>query len=207
MNERLALIVYDMQFAVVQQIRNKDVIAKVRIVLDAARDRGCPVFFTRHMWLPTNIMGAGQLRRVSAWHPEATDPRAVEPPFRPGDADWQIVPDLEPRADEVVLDKITMSCFEGTFLPIALRDAGINTFAIAGIALEVGIEPSVKHGLDLNFIPIVIEDACGYKDDAARRRCLEGFAFTGEVEITDAQTFARTLMKQDESAAAGGYND
>lgn len=194
MNERLAVIIYDMQAGVVEQIPNgAEIVAAVWRVLDAARASGSSIFFTRHMWLPARAMGTGQLRRVLAWHPDATDPRTVPPPFKPGDAAWQIVPQLAPNEDEVVIDKITMSCFAGTFLEIALRDAGINAFAICGIALEIGIEPSVMHALDLNFIPIVVEDACGYRDEAAKRRCIEGFSFTGEVEVTSSHAFTARL--------------
>ena len=48
--------------------------------------------------------------------------------------------------DEAILDKITMSAFEGTPLSIALRDCGLIAFAIAGVAVEIGIEPTVRHG-------------------------------------------------------------
>ena len=75
------------------------------------------------------------------------------------------MPELEPREGEVVVDKITMSAFEGTFLNLAMRDAGIDSFLIAGIALEIGIEPTAQQGLDLNYLPVVITDACGWKTE------------------------------------------
>jgi biuret amidohydrolase len=59
-----------------------------------------------------------------------------------------------------------MSAFEATPLAIALRDCGLNTFAIVGVALEIGIEPTVRQGADLGFIPIVA-DACGSGDAEA----------------------------------------
>jgi Isochorismatase family len=37
-----------------------------------------------------------------------------------------------------------MSAFEDTFLNAALRDLGINSFAVCGITTEVGIEPTVR---------------------------------------------------------------
>jgi nicotinamidase-related amidase len=44
-----------------------------------------------------------------------------------------------------------MSAFEGPPLDIALRDCGIDTFAVVGIAIEIGIEPTVRHGADLGY--------------------------------------------------------
>ena len=51
--------------------------------------------------------------------------------------------------------------------PFALRDQGIRSFAICGNATEVGIEPTVRQGADLGYVPVVIEDACGAGDEAA----------------------------------------
>ena len=94
---------------------------------------------------------------------------------------FQIVPELEPREGEVVVDKITMSTFEGTFLNLALRDACIDSFLMAGIALEIGIEPTVRQGLDLNYLPVVITDACGSKTEDLKHRSLATLDETGEV--------------------------
>jgi hypothetical protein len=51
------------------------------------------------------------------------------------------VREVAPIAGDVILDKITMSAFESTFPNLALRDAQLESFIIAGIAMEVGIEP------------------------------------------------------------------
>jgi len=87
------------------------------------------------------------------------DPAMTKPLFRQGSPRWEIVPELAPREDEVVIDKITMSCFESTYLNLALRDAHLDSFIIAGIALEVGIEPTLRHALDLNYCPVLVADA------------------------------------------------
>ena len=60
-----------------------------------------------------------------------------------------------------MIDKITMSAFEGTPLDIVLRDCGVRAYLIAGVAIEVGIEPTVRHSADLGYIPVVVRDACG----------------------------------------------
>jgi nicotinamidase-related amidase len=91
-----------------------------------------------------------------------------------------------------VLDKITMSAFEGTPLSIVLRDCGITAVALAGIALEVGIEPTVRHAADLGLIPVIITDACGSGDHKAAQRSLESLEFEGNAVITDVATFVET---------------
>jgi biuret amidohydrolase len=69
---------------------------------------------------------------------------------------------MNPQPSEAIFDKITMSAFEGMPLDIALGDCGVRAFVIAGIAMEIGIEPSARHGADLGYIPVVIKDACGF---------------------------------------------
>jgi nicotinamidase-related amidase len=62
---RLALVVYDMQVGILNQIENGGQITKkVGQVLEACRKASVRVFFTRHMSLPKELMGTSQLRMV-----------------------------------------------------------------------------------------------------------------------------------------------
>jgi len=44
-------------------------------------------------------------------------------------------------------EQITTSAFVGTPLDIVLCDCGIESFAIVGIALEIGSEPTMRHAM------------------------------------------------------------
>jgi nicotinamidase-related amidase len=108
---------------------------------------------------------------------------------------FEIIPELKPSADEAVFDKITMSAFEGTPLEIALRDCGIRSFLIAGIALEIGIDPTCRHGADLGFTPILVRDACGFGDATAAERSVASLAYMGDTVVTDMKTVCEILAK------------
>jgi len=191
--DELALLIYDMQIGIAGQLKNAEtIIASVGSVLKAAREARMRVFFTRHMSLPLVLMGAFQLRMAMAWQ-RVDEPSLVKPAFLRDSPGFQIVPELTPLASEVIFDKITMSAFEGTPVNIALRDCGIKAVAIAGIALEVGIEPTVRHAIDLGFIPVIISDACGVGNEEAGRRSLESLAFEGNALITDVGTFVELI--------------
>lgn len=184
--DRMALVVYDMQAGVVEQVgKGAVVIQRVARVLDAARENGFRVIFTRHMSLPLKLMGSFQLRQAMAWQ-KLRDPDRVRPWFLRDSPGFAIVPELAPRADELVLDKITFSAFEGTPLAMILRDCGLSAFAIVGIATEIGIDPTVRHGADLGLIPIVVHDACGAGNEEAAQRSLANLAFMGDAIMTDA---------------------
>ena len=193
---RMALIVYDMQVGICGQLADSAVvIAQVGRVLRAARAAGMRVFFTRHMALPRELMGVSQFRTAMAWQ-KVSDPNRVKDGLLRDSPASNIVPELAPLPSEAVFEKITMSAFEGTPFPIALRDCGVTTFAIAGIAMEVGIEPTVRHAADLGFIPVVVADACGAVDHAAARRSLDSLGFAGNAMLTDISSFTGLLAKQ-----------
>jgi nicotinamidase-related amidase len=191
--ERCALVIYDMQSGIVPQLADgQRIVAGCQTLLEAARNAGMRVFFTRHIFLPNRSIGVGQLRRAMIWQ-RKTDPAETNPLIAMGSPAWEIVPELAPRQDEVVIDKITMSAFESTFLNLALRDAKLESFIIAGIALEVGIEPTVRHGADLNFIPVVASDACGSKTQEAYERSLATMKETGEIILCSTAEIIQSL--------------
>lgn len=193
---RTALLVYDMQVGIIRQLKNGDeIVARVKTVLDAARAAGLRVFFMRHMSLPKEASGVFQLRMAMAWQRVKTVAE-VKPWFLRDSPGFQLVPELGPLPSEVVFDKITMSAFEGTPLDIALRDCGINSFIIVGVATEIGIEPTVRHAADLGYIPIVVTDACGAGHAQAGQRALESIAFIGDAILTDLQTIQQTLSRR-----------
>jgi nicotinamidase-related amidase len=192
----LALVVYDMQVGIVSQVEGGDrVLANVLRVLGAARAAGVRTVFTRHYSMPTALAGVFQLRQAKVWErkPHAADTSPLIPHGSPG---FALVPELAPRPSEAVMDKITMSAFAGTPLELVLRDCGVRAYLICGIALEVGIEPTVRHSADLGFIPVVVEDACGSGDAAAGERSLAALRFAGDALIapTDAVVAALTSM-------------
>jgi nicotinamidase-related amidase len=168
---------------------------RVSRVLTAARAGGYPVFFTRHMSLPVKLMGRAQLRTAMAWQ-HVDDPDKVESWFLRETPGFQIVPELAPRGDEAVFDKLALSAFAGTPLEMALRDLGIRAFAIAGVALEIGIAPTVSHAVDLGLLPVVVTDACGGKDRPAMGRVLDDLRFSGEALLTDISTITPLLASR-----------
>jgi len=189
-----ALIVYDMQAGVVGQLpdHGAEAVERVSRVLTAARAGGYPVFYTRHMSLPTRLMGTAQLRTAMAWQ-HVEDPAQVQSWFLRDTPGFQIVAGLSPRGDEAVFDKLAMSAFAGTPMEMALRDLGIRSFAIAGVALEVGIAPTVWHAVDLGLIPVVVTDACAGRDRPAMQRVLDSIRFNGDALVTDTATITPLL--------------
>lgn len=198
---RMALLVYDMQAGIRSQIKSGDhIVERCRCALSAARTAGMRVVFTRHLSMPKAWMGVTQFRTAMAWQ-RTEDPKAVSPWFPRDAPGFQIVPELQPTPHKAIFDKLAMSAFEGTPLAYALRDCGILSLAIVGIATEIGIEPTAHHATDLGFIPVLLTDACGAGDEAAAERSWESLRFGGEAVISDVATFSSLVSRQGGSQA------
>jgi biuret amidohydrolase len=189
--EHAALVVYDMQAGIVPHVREPEqLVARVIDTIDAARSAGVRVVYSRHASLPNEVAGVSQLRTAMAWQ-RVTRVEDVKSIFLPGSPAYELVPEMQPLASEAVLDKLAMSAFVGTSLEMLLRDRGVETFAVVGAVLEIGIEPTVRHGCDLGFIPVVVTDACGVVDEEAGRRTLASLEYAGMSLQTDVETLTR----------------
>jgi nicotinamidase-related amidase len=78
----------------------------------------------------------------------------------------QIVPELSPEKDEIVVCKTTDSALTGTNLRLLLHNMGIKNVVIAGIFTDQCISSSVRSLADESFNVVVLEDCCaaGSKD-------------------------------------------
>lgn len=194
--KRVALLVYDMQVGILGQIKNPEQITwRVLNVLNAAREAGVRVFFSRHLSLPKELIGMFQYRMAMAWQ-RVDSPEQVTPWFLRDSPGFQVAPELQPRPSEGVFDKLTMSAFEGTWFDFALRDCGINAFIVVGVAMEIGIDPTARHGADLGYIPVIVADACGAGDEGAAKRSIESLKFTGDALISDTKTICGVLQNR-----------
>ena len=194
---RVALLVYDMQVGILSQIKNSEQITlQVLKVLTAAREAlECASSFRGILSLPKELMGMSQFRMAMAW--QRTDsPEQVNPWFLRDAPGFQIAPELNPRPTEGVFDKLTMSAFEGTWLDFALRDCGINAFIIVGVATEIGIEPTARHGADLGYIPVLVTDACGAGNEEAAKRSIENLKFAGDTILADTEKICAVLRQR-----------
>ena len=75
-------------------------------------------------------------------------------------ADSQVVPELEPQGDEIVVMKTTDSALTGTNLRMLLHNMGIEDVVVTGIFTDQCVSSSVRSLVDESFGVIVVEDCC-----------------------------------------------
>ena len=192
---RMAVLVYDMQVGVLSQITcAHELTARVVTVVEAARQAGLRVVFVRHMTLPLELTGVKGFRTAMVWQRRDTVD-GLRSTFPAGSPQYQLTPELAPQPSEAVFDKITMSAFAGTPLDIVFRDCKLDAFAIVGVATEVGIEPTVRHGSDLGYVPVIVTDACAAGHEPAGQRALESLKFAGDSVLTTVEELCTVLKR------------
>lgn len=89
--------------------------------------------------------------------------RVDEPAPYPKDglpAEWTLLVDGLAKPGDLHITKHQWGAFTGTELDLQLRRRGIDTIVTSGIATNLGVESTVRHGWELNYNMIVVEDAC-----------------------------------------------
>lgn len=76
-----------------------------------------------------------------------------------GTWDFDIIDQMAPKPAELVIRKTRPSCFAGTPLETHLRSRGINTLVVIGIAINVGVEWTLREAMSREFYGVLVEDA------------------------------------------------
>lgn len=85
----------------------------------------------------------------------------------------QIVPQLGPIGDEIVITKTTDSALTGTNLRLILHNLGIKNVICVGIFTDQCISSTVRSLADESFKVVVVEDCCAAGTDELHTRELE----------------------------------
>lgn len=74
--------------------------------------------------------------------------------------DSQLVPEIQPHPDDIVVLKTTDSALTGTNLRLILHNIGIRNVVVAGIFTDQCVSSTVRSLADESFNVLVVEDCC-----------------------------------------------
>jgi nicotinamidase-related amidase len=130
------------------------VIANAALLAAAFRAAGAPVVLVH---VATSPDGGDRL------HGPVDEPRV--PTQMPADF-AEIVPELGPREDDIVVTKRQWGAFYGTDLDLQLRRRGIMTVVLGGIATNYGVESTARDGHERGYQLVLVEDAMSARNAA-----------------------------------------
>jgi nicotinamidase-related amidase len=163
---RTALLVVDMQRAFLEPGEAmevppaREIVPRVQELLGIFREQGLPAVFTEFLYAETAPLLVGTL------HPEHRRaahgaPRGFGLPSSScllGEGNVATVPELEPRADELVVRKHYYDGFNGTVLDQALRARGISHLVLTGTMTDICVLATVVGGFSHEYRMTVVED-------------------------------------------------
>ena len=122
---------------------------------------------------------------------------------------WQaeVIDELRPEEDDIVIPKTSSSVFNSTNCEYVLRNLGIEYLVVMGILTDQCVESAVRDGCDRGFLMTLVDDACATHSAHRHREALHGFRgycrirTTGEL-IEEFDAIGRGRQASSESAAA-----
>jgi nicotinamidase-related amidase len=120
-------------------------------------------------------------RALTQPHADVTMP-AVQLP-----AGWDVIPaELGPEPGDVIVTKWGWDGFHGTDLDLQLRRRGITTLLVTGIATNIGVESTARHGRECGYEQVFVADALSAFSAEAHAASLAGaLAMIGQVRSAD----------------------
>lgn len=157
-----------MQYGIAPRAFNfNEIVQKIRALRDSFHGLSLPVIYSQHTSLPYEYLSAAN---VAFFKRRGLDPKSGF--MREGSREWQIVEELLPAKEDLVLRKHTANFFIGTMLDQMLRNRGVETLVLAGVSTEAGIEGTARHASYLGYSPLIVEDAVGSFDKEAHEKAL-----------------------------------
>lgn len=139
------------------------VIDHIQKVVRACRAMGIQVIFFQNGW-DAQKKEAGTPDSPNWWKSNALklmrqDPKLDGTLITRGTWDYELISDLKPEAEDIVLSKPRYSGFYATQLDQILRARRIRNLLFVGVATNVCVESTLRDAYFLEYFPILIHDA------------------------------------------------
>jgi nicotinamidase-related amidase len=126
----------------------RQAVSHVRLLIEAARTVDIPVIYTR---IATQTYDA---RDVGRQH------RYVNIVVPRDSVDAEILPEIAPTGNDIVISKTCSSPFNSTGIRQLLSNLSVDTLIVCGVVTNGCVESTVRDASDLGYNVIMIPDAC-----------------------------------------------
>lgn len=91
-----------------------------------------------------------------------------------GSREAEVIDELAPRENEIVIPKTSSSLFNSTNFEYVLRNLGLEYIAVMGMLTDQCVETTVRDGCDRGFLMTVVTDACAADSERRHDESLVG---------------------------------
>ena len=153
-----------------------------RRLIEAAREAGVPIIYTRYVYRPDYLDGGVLVQDIL---PALADAKSLAA----GTWDADIVDELEPQPQDFIVDKNRYSAFYATGLATILSSLRISNLVICGVTTNMCVETTARDASQMDYRVFVVGDATGELDEERHRVALTtiGFGFGWVVTVDDVE--------------------
>ncbi len=181
--EKPALLIVDMQNDFVRQDAPLQVpdalgsIAAHQALIAVFRQHRRPVIYTKFLSAQTPSLGW-------LWSPECEPPtkccwqghRRYYPDVDAELECTEIIDELRPEADDLIIEKYGYGAFHGTNLNAALRHMEVGSLAVTGTVTQICVEETARQAFHHDFPTTMVADAVSSFDPELQAATLRNFA-------------------------------
>jgi len=170
--KRTALLIWDMEYAIGPNAFNiKEMLPKLQDLAGLARRVGVRVFYSVQTGFDVAKEEAGVWVRIRMKRAKTTDPQKLLNE-KDNPHDREIIAELKPQPQDIVFQKRRPDGFVGTDLDLILRNNGIKSILIGGVATEGGVEGTARSARNLGYDVVVLKDCVGSRNREAHDMAL-----------------------------------
>lgn len=178
---RQALLVMDVQQAVLDRYPDADYLPRLRTAIDAARATSVPVVYVVVGFRPgyPEVSARNKMFGGLAGAPRTAGSEQA----------MLIPPEVAPGEQDIVVTKRRVSAFAGSDLDMVLRAGGIEELVLAGVATSGVVLSTVRQAADLDYGLTVLRDGC-LDSDPEVHRVLVDKVFPQQAEVVTVADWA-----------------
>jgi biuret amidohydrolase len=137
------------------------IIPRIQAVIAWARSQSMMVVYTRESHRPdlSDLTPSKRDRYINAGYPVGS-PGGMGRFLLQGEPGTELLDDFTPLDSELILDKSAQSAFVATELESVLRSRNVTHLLFTGVTTECCVLGSYRHGSDLGFYGLLLEDCC-----------------------------------------------
>ena len=105
--------------------------------------------------------------------------------FAKGSKDAEVLDEIKPLENEIIIPKTSSSLFNSTNFEYVLRNLGVEYVMVMGIVTDQCVETAVRDGCDRGFLMTLIDDACATFSEQRHKESLIGFKGYCRIRTTD----------------------